>query len=341
MVRRTLTTVSNLDSYQGFLYQWYDTSTGEVILGPGREPWSQVADQDFTNCQFLSQVDNGWYASGLIVVRQAMPSLRHLADTLLGKMDFGLFYDDRAQTSCNINADLPGGQQTGQMYGGYYVGHPPREGAYQYTPDPSLTYIPTWAGGMFEALMANLVVPETSWSPRAWGLADARTVEVQRRYATEVLGLPVWGMSPSSTPDDTGGYAGYGVEGLEFANHGLGATTDDPNQGLSQCWSCASETVVSPLASFLALDVAPQAAMANIEKLRSQFPDVYGVDGFFDALDPSTGTVGHRYLILDQAMIMAAIDNAVMDRQMQRYFAGSSYAQIPRVELGYERLGLN
>ena len=47
-------------------------------------------------------------------------------------------------------------------------------------------------------------------------MADARTAQVQITYATQQLHYPVWGMSPSSTPDDTGEYGGYGVEGLAF-----------------------------------------------------------------------------------------------------------------------------
>ena len=52
------------------------------------------------------------------------------------------------------------------------------EGRYTY-PGTSLTFIPTYSGGMFEALMANEVVPETSWGPHSFGLADNRTVAVQ------------------------------------------------------------------------------------------------------------------------------------------------------------------
>jgi hypothetical protein len=46
-----------------------------------------------------------------------------------------------------------------------------------------------------------------------------------------------------------------------------------------------------------------------------------GADGFFDSVDPVTGTVGHRYLVLDQSMIMAALDNALNNRALQRDFA--------------------
>jgi hypothetical protein len=111
---------------------------------------------------------------------------------------------------------------------------------------------------MFEGLMTNEVVPETSWGPHSFGLADRRTVDVQIKYSGEQLHLSVWGMSPSSTADDSGGYGGFGVEGLTFPYFGAGADADHPNLGLSQCHGCATEDVVTPHASFLALDAAPQ-----------------------------------------------------------------------------------
>ena len=37
--------------------------------------------------------------------------------------------------------------------------------------------------------MANDVVPETTWGPHSFGLADARTVDVQIKYADRAAGL--------------------------------------------------------------------------------------------------------------------------------------------------------
>ena len=414
-ITATLTEVQQLKRFDGFLYQWYDTSTGDAIRNPGDVDCSTETTPTQDNCFFVSQVDNGWYASGLIVVRQALPELRSLADSLMAPMDFGLFYDGGAETQCNVNAS---GQPTGQMYGGYYVGTgpagyhngalysdprisayigmgmhqmpgnvwwrtwrelPPKapgdncsatdpdfswqgqwpidgswqtytdpqsgqqfpvwEGHYTY-PGSSLKFIPTWAGGMFEALMANEVVPETSWGPNTFGLADERAVEVQMKYATEALHYPVWGVSPSSTADDTGNYNSFGVEGLTFPYHGGGANDANPNQGLSQCHGCATEDVVTPHASFLALDAAPQAAYANIQALRSHYPGVYGVDGFFDAVNPTTSAVGHRYLVLDQSMIMASLDNALANRAIQRYFAADPVSWAAHTYLGLEDMSL-
>ena len=426
-IAATLHEVSTLKRYRGMLYQWYSTTTGEVIRNPGDVNCSTEPTPVFDNCYFVSNVDNGWYASGLIEVRNALPELRRQVDALLDPMDFSIFYDDGPQTHCNVNPAVPGSQPTGQMYGGYYVGLPPTqgdnwthyyhngalysdprisayigmgreqmpgdvwwrswrtlppkapfadcqvsdpdfswqgqwpvaglwqdytdpqsgkvfdvwEGHYTY-PGSHLRFVPTYSGGMFEALMANEVVPETSWGPRSFGLADRRTVQVQIDYATEELGYPVWGMSPSSTADDSGGYGGFGVQGLAFPYYGGGADAQHPNDGLSQsqCRVCAPEDVVTPHASFLALDVAPRQAMANIRALRTDFPGIYGVHGFFDAVDPSTGSVGHRYLVLDQSMIMAALANALDNRVMQRNFARDADSWAARTYLGMETMSL-
>jgi hypothetical protein len=348
-------------------------------------------------------VDNGWYASGLIVTRQAFPSLSRLATSLIKPMDFSIFYDDRAQTACNTNPAIGGNQPTGQMFGGYYVDQgpagyhngalysdpriamyvgmglhqmpgdvwwrtwrtlPPQqcstdpdfswqgqwpaeghwatikdpqsgrnfrvwEGHYTY-PGTSLKFIPTFGGGMFEGLMANEVVPETTWGPNGFGLADKRTAKVQIKYSKK-LGDPVWGMSPSSTADDTGNYGGFGVEGLTLPVH----------KQLSQCVTCAAETTVTPHASFIALDVVPQQAYRNIQKMRRLYPHVYSTHGgFYDAVNPSTGAVGHRRLVLDQSMIMAALDNALNNRQMQRWFAKDPASRAARQYLGAETMSL-
>ncbi|MGZ4351727.1 MAG: glucoamylase family protein, partial [Solirubrobacteraceae bacterium] len=404
MASATLNEVAKLRRYKGFLYQWYDTANGNVLLNPGQGDCAETTPaQD--NCWFVSAVDNGWYASGLVVVRQALPGLRGLASRLLGDMDFSIFYDNRAQTDCNTNASLPGNQPTGQQYGGFYVDQgpagyhngalysdpriamylgmglhqmpgdvwwrtwrtlPPQrcpadpdfswqgqwpvpgywqtitdpvshrqfdvwEGHYVY-PQTGLTFIPTFGGGMFEGLMANLVVPETDWGTHSFGLADLRWAQVQEMYATRVLHYPVWGLSPSSTADDSGNYGGFGVEGLAFP----------AEQRLAQCTTCATETTVTPHASAIALPVIPEQAYANLEALRADYPGVYTADGgFYDAVDPSTGAVGHRRLVLDQSMIMAALDDALDDGALQRDFASDPVSWAARTYLSAERMSIH
>jgi hypothetical protein len=418
LVSATLNEVATLDRYQGLLYQWYDTTNGHKIRNPNDIDCANDPPPHTDNCDFLSAVDNGWYASGLVVVRQALPELRGQVDALLQAMNFGLFYDSGYQTpGCNVNAptDPSPNQPTGQMFGGYYANQGPagyHNGALYSDPriaiyigmglhqmpgdvwwrswrvlppkqcstDPdfswigqwpvagywhaykdfqsgkkfnvweghyldtgtSTTFVPTWAGGMFEGLMANLVMPETSFGPRSFGLNDLRWAQVQVQYATQALHYSVWGMSPSSTADDTGDYGGFGVEGLIFPYFGGGADSSHPNLGLSQCWACASEDTVTPHASFLALPVLPHEAYANIVNLRTLYPDVYSSDGgFYDAVNPVTGAVGHRRLVLDQSMIMAALDNAINHGAMQQHFFSDPIAWVGLRYLADEKMSIH
>ncbi len=396
----TMHEVAGLKRYDGFMYQWYDTNNGNVLTNPGQGDCTETTPaQD--NCWFVSAVDNGWYATGLIEVKQALPALRGLADSLLKPMDFSIFYDNRPQSACNVNAAVDD-QPTGQMYGGYYVDQgpagyhngalysdpriamyigmgrhqmpgdvwwrtwrtdPPQrcstdpapsfstgtgywhtytdpqsgkqfpvwEGHYTY-PGTSLTFVPTFGGGMFEGLMANLVVPETSWGPHSFGLDDLRWAQVQEKYATQELGYPVWGMSPSSTADDTGDYGGFGAEGLAFGSSGP----------LAWCTTCATENTVSPHASAIALPVLGSEALSNLEKLRTLYPGIYTSDGgFYDAVNPVTGEVGHRRLVLDQSMIMAALDDALNGGAMQKHFAADPESYAAKLYLGAETMSLH
>jgi Putative glucoamylase/Protein of unknown function (DUF3131) len=406
-VAATLGEVQRIKRTYGFLYQWYDTGTGQVIPNPNAGTCAADPNAATDNCSFLSAVDNGWYASGLVVVRQALPALKGLTSSLLNQMNFAIFYDNRPQSACNVNAAIDN-QPTGQMYGGYYVGQgpagyhngaiysdpriamylgmglhqmpgdvwwrtwrtlPPQqcptdpdfswqgqpaaqgywttitdpqshkqfrvwEGHYTY-PGTNLTFLPTYGGGMFEGLMADQVVPETTWGPHSFGLADERIAQVQIDYATQQLHYPVWGMSPSSTADDTGDYGAFGAQGLTFPT----------GQQLAQgpCPTCTPqpESTVTPHASFLALSVAPQQAYANIMNLRRLYPDIYTADGgFFDAVNPVTGSVGHRQLVLDQSMIMASLDNALDGGQMQRWFAADPVSAVAHTYLSAETMSL-
>ncbi|HEY6526101.1 MAG TPA: glucoamylase family protein [Solirubrobacteraceae bacterium] len=409
----TLSEVATLTRYKGFLYQWYDTANGKVLLNPGQGDCTATTSTG-DNCSFVSAVDNGWYASGLIVARQALPGVRDLASRLLSDMDFSIFYDNRPQTDCNTNASIAGNQPTGQQYGGFYVGQgpagyhngalysdprismyigmglhqmpgdvwwrtwrtlPPQrcptdpdfswqgqwpvpgywqtitdpqshkqfqvwEGHYVYSvpPAPSITFIPTFGGGMFEGLMANLVVPETQWGTHSFGLADLRWAQVQERYDTQVLHDPVWGMSPSSTPDDTGNYSAFGVQGLAFgAGEGLAQDVCAPTPGTP----CTNEDAVTPHASAIALPVIPQAAYANLQRLRADYPGLYRADGgFYDAVNPKTGSIGHRRLVLDQSMIMAGLDDALNDGALQRDFARDPVSWAARTYLSVERMSI-
>ena len=78
-----------------------------------------------------------------------------------------------------------------------------------------------------------------------------------------------------------------------------------------------------------------------VAALRADYPDVYSSDGgFFDAVNPMTGAVGHRRLVLDQSMIMAALDDALENGALQRHFAADPESWAARVYLSIERMSI-
>jgi len=166
-------------------------------------------------------------------------------------------------------------------------------------------YVPSWGGSMFEALMPTLVLDERQLVPASLGANDAAHVLVQRRYATEMLGYPVWGMSPSATPAGNG-YGEYGVRVLGSLGYGAGAVT--------------------PHAAALALTIDPDAAIADLRALATRFP-AYTDWGFYDAVDPRSGAVARAYLSLDQAMAFISAANWLTGGRIQAHFAADPIMQ--------------
>lgn len=207
------------------------------------------------------------------------------------------------------------------------------EGHYVYTGTTTfgdIPFVPSWGGSEFEGLMPNLVVPETTWGPQSFGLNDLRYAQMQVAWPREGLGYPVWGLSPSSTPDDTGGYDAFGAVGPPY-----------PKALASNANCCPyQQYAVTPHASFLALPVIPQLALANIATLRRLYPGIYGPYGFFDAVNPTTGSVGHRYLVLDQSMIMAGLDNTLQNGAMQQHFAADPVGAAAQPYLSMEQFSI-
>jgi hypothetical protein len=78
----------------------------------------------------------------------------------------------------------------------------------------------------------------------------------------------------------------------------------------------------------------------NIAALRTRYLGVYGADGFFDAVNPTTGAIGHRDLVLDQSMIMAALDNALNDRSLQHDFARDPVSWAAHAYLSTETMSI-
>jgi hypothetical protein len=177
-------------------------------------------------------------------------------------------------------------------FGGYYAWR-------------GMRFVPSWGGSMFEALMPSLVLDELRYAPASLGRNDRMHAVIQRRYALEALGYPVWGLSPSASPA-TGAYAEYGVKPLGTRGYGAGAVT--------------------PHAAALALAVLPQDAIGNLRQLAQRYP-VYGDFGFYDSVDPVSGQVAYHYLYLGQAMLFIAVANHLTAHAVQRIFAADPIIQ--------------
>lgn len=202
-----------------------------------------------------------------------------------------------------------------------YLGVDVFEGAYSYR---GMSIVPGWGGSMFEALMPDMLVPESEWGPTSWGVNHPLFVEAQKQHGMDEAGYGYWGFSPASNP--FGGYAEYGVDQLGMRDDGYlsdGVTDVDVDR-----FGCTEGTnpdpeyqdgVVTPHASFLGLSYDPEGVLANLGNLESDF-DSYGPGGFYDAIAVRSGTVAEKYLSLDQSMIVAAVGNYLLDGALQDYF---------------------
>ncbi len=335
---QTLHTLERLETWRGFFFNYYDTTTLE------------------RSSHFVSFVDSAWLSAGLIVVRNALPELAARCTRLIERENYGVFYDPVEQLMMHgYYVHLP--QRAEFNYGLLYSearlgsliaigkGQVPEEHWYRmartfprrfewqsqspkdrvlkrvngyrfaggYYVWRGLKYVPSWGGSAFEALMPLLVLDESRYAPYSLGQNARAHVALQRRFALEQLGYPVWGLSPSSRPG--GGYGEFGARVLGVRGYEGGAVT--------------------PHAAALALLVDPPAAIANLRRLTERYP-LYGEFGFYDAVDPKNGQVAYNYLALDQSMILIALANHLRAGAIQRYFAADPILQAVLPRLGAE-----
>lgn len=332
MLSQTLTTLEGLETFAGFFYNYYDTTSLE------------------RSSHYVSFVDSAWLTAGLIVARQAFPALYERCTQLIARSNYRLFLDPLYEVmfqGYHVNLARPAAYHYGLLYTEARLGSllaigkgdvPPAhwfklhrtlpgtpDYAWQSQPPINriakrtlghtyfggyyawrgLRFVPSWGGSMFEALMPLLVLDELRHAPASLGLNDRRQAVIQRRYALEELGYAVWGLSPSASPA-TGAYGEYGVKPLGTLGYAAGAVT--------------------PHAAALALAVMPEAAVANLRQLAQRYP-IYGDFGFYDSVDPRRGKVAYQYLYLDQAMLFIAVSNHLNDNAVHRLFEADPIMQ--------------
>jgi hypothetical protein len=338
-IDRTLDTLGRLETFQGFFFNYYDTTSLE------------------RTSNFISFVDSAWLTSGLVIARAAFPPLAARTTPLIDRMSYRFFYDETLgllshgyfvhrrtrsryhygvlYTEARLGAllavgkgDVPervwfdmvrtypaecvGQSQTPIAARQKTVrGHAVWGGYYEWE---GIRYVPSWGGSMFEALMPTLVLDEERVAPRSLGANAIAHATVQRRFALETLGYPVWGLSPSAVPPGDR-YREYGARILGSRGYGAG--------------------VVTPHASALTLAVAPAEAITNLRRLTERY-DLYGDYGLYDAVDPTTGHVAHTYLALDQAMTLVALANYLHPHAIPDLFATDPIVQRAVAILGDE-----
>jgi len=166
----------------------------------------------------------------------------------------------------------------------------------------------SWSGSMFEYLMPLLVMPtyENTLIDQTCKAAVGRQIE----YG-EQRGVP-WGISES-------GYNMVDVR-LNYQYRAFGV----PGLGLKR--GLASDLVVAPYASALALMVAPEEACRNLQRLGDE--ESLGKYGFYESIDytPSrqrrgqSSVVVRSFMTHHQGMSLLSLDSLLLDRPMQKRF---------------------
>ncbi len=322
-LQRLVGTLEKLETYHGFFFNYYDTTSLE------------------RTSHFISFVDSAWLSAGLMTARMAEPKLKPRIDALLKRQNYAFFYDAKTGQMAHgyhVQRDERSNNRYGLLYSEPRLGSliaigrgdvpashwfalsrtfpvdwnwqsmsplnrtPRLVDGYKVTGGyyawQGLRYLPSWGGSMFEALMPLLALDDQAYAPHSLGANAIAHVDIQRRYAQEVLNLPVWGMSPSANP--LGGYGEYGISILGVKGY--------------------DESVVTPHASGLAAMLRPREAVLNLRELAQLYP-IYGNFGFYDAVDPKSGKVAYKYLALDQSMLFLGLANTVKPHLVQRYFA--------------------
>jgi cellobiose phosphorylase len=166
----------------------------------------------------------------------------------------------------------------------------------------------SWSGSMFEYLMPLIVMPtyEHTLLDQTCKAAVARQIDYGNRR-----GVP-WGISESGYNMIDGHlnyqYSAFGVPGL-----GL-------KRGL------AGELVIAPYATALALMVAPEEAVRNLEVLASH--GILGRYGFYEAIDYTpthlprgrSNAVVRSFMAHHQGMSLLSLAYLMLDRPMQKRF---------------------
>lgn len=335
----TLTTLERLERSQGFFFNYYNTTTlertshflsfvdcswltaGLIVV---RQTFPALAERssrliDEGNYRFFYDTASKLMSHGYYVDTERRSTYHYgtlYAESRIGSLiaigkndvekDHWFAMTRTLPAEYTWQSQTPKKRRQKTAHGFRWVG-----GYYEWK---GLRYVPSWGGSLFEALMPVSVLDEQRYAPKSLGRNGKIHTEIHRRYALQDLNLPVWGMSPSSTPGSDK-YVEYGVKFLGLAGY--------------------REGIVTPHAAALALLAEPDAATNDLRRLAERFP-IYGEFGYYDAVDPKTGEVAYISLCLNQAMILVALADHLAQHAIQKRFAADPIIKPVLPMLGYE-----
>ena len=327
-IQASLATFEKLDRWgSGFWYNYYHTRNLRVTRN------------------YVSVVDNGWLAAGLIVIRQAFPEhFKEKADEILKRLDFSVFYDaSNGQLKLGFEADkdvfsryhygllatearlasyiaIGKGDLDKEHWARIYRTLPVEWDWQKQIPEGSeqtLFGVPVFEG--FYTYLNKKFVP--SWGGSLFEFLSPTLVVKEQELAPEGLGK-----NNLAVTDLHIDYAlrekAYPVWGMAPCAIQNGKYWIYREYGVSQLGAKGypDRGVVTPYASFLALATRPEAAVRNLREMLKRYPDVYGEYGFYDSVDTVRGKVNYQYLALDQGMSFLAIANYVKDGVIRERF---------------------
>ena len=327
LAEQMLTTMEQLPRWNGHFYNWYHTCT--------LRPMPPL---------YVSTVDSGNCAAALLAAANALRgwgqgALAARAQALCDGMDFALLYDPQRRLM-HIGIDTGSGKRSEGYYDllesearltSYFAvarGDVPREHwralSRAQVQHERYRGCVSWSGSVFEYLMPELFLPPQRDS-LLWESAKF-CLRVQRRRVR--AGQP-WGVSESAY------FALDSALSYRYKAHGCAA--------LAMQTDMDRELVLSPYSAFLALAVAPRAAVRDLRRLAAL--GLLGQHGFFDALDCTRARTGgggqivHCVMAHHQGMSLLSACNALCGGQVQRWFLADP-AMRAHMNLLSERLPL-
>lgn len=327
LAEQMLTTMEQLPRWNGHFYNWYHTCT--------LRPMPPL---------YVSTVDSGNCAAALLAAANALrgwgqDELAARAQALCSGMDFALLYDPQRRLM-HIGIDTGSGKRSEGYYDllesearltSYFAvarGDVPREHwralSRAQVQHERYRGCVSWSGSVFEYLMPELFLPPQRDS-LLWESAKF-CLRVQRRRVR--AGQP-WGVSESAY------FALDSALSYRYKAHGCAALAMQPDMD--------RELVLSPYSAFLALAVAPRAAVRDLRRFAARgLPGQYGFREALDCTRARTGGGGqivHCVMAHHQGMSLLSACNALCGGQVQRWFLADP-AMRAHMSLLSERLPL-